>query len=92
VQKFLDREFKRRPNPEGGHPKSGARDTLVYRATVRTAAIYVCKRGLEKASLIPFSELAFGKPRKPNNMIRAESANYIVVFIVRHETLHKMAN
>jgi hypothetical protein len=29
VQKFLDREFIRRPNPKGGHPKSVARDALV---------------------------------------------------------------
>jgi hypothetical protein len=31
VQKFLDREFKRRPNPKGGRSKSDARDILVYR-------------------------------------------------------------
>lgn len=30
VQKFLDREFKRRSNPKGARPKSVARDTLVY--------------------------------------------------------------
>ena len=29
VQCFLDKEFKRRPNPKGGRPKSVARDTLV---------------------------------------------------------------
>jgi hypothetical protein len=31
AQRFLDREFKRRPNPKGGRPKSVARDDLVYR-------------------------------------------------------------
>jgi hypothetical protein len=31
VQRFLDHEFKSRPNPQGGRSKSAARDTLVYR-------------------------------------------------------------
>jgi hypothetical protein len=40
--------------------------------------------GPEKARLVPFGELAFRESGKSDNVIRAKSANYIAILVVRH--------
>jgi hypothetical protein len=60
VQRFLDKEFKRRPNPKGGCPKSVLRDTLVY----RLGLVYRDLTGKEPGLTVnPHNELTGPFPR-----------------------------